>query len=88
MVSAVIVLPAVVAALYARRLPIALGLACAVDAAILVACMAVVRAIRDAPMDSDTFAFALLLAGGFFVSLTAPMLIARRLGYRLACGRG
>jgi len=88
MVSAVIVLPAVLAALYARRLPMALGLAFAVDAAILVVCMAVVRVIRGAPLDTETFAVALLLAGGFFVSLTAPMLIARRQGYRLVRGRG
>ncbi len=87
-ISALAVLPAVLACLRARRLPLALGLAFAVDAAIVLGYVALVVALGRGRMHWEVFVQVPVLAGGFFVSLTAPMLIARRLGYRLLWGRG
>lgn len=89
-ISAIIVLPAVLAGLYARRLPLALGLAFAADTAVVVGYVALVVAFGRAPgpLNWEVFVGVPAVAGGYFVALTVPMLIARRLGYRLLWGRG
>jgi hypothetical protein len=85
-ISAITVLPAVLAGLHARRLPLALGLAFAVDAAVVAGYVAVVVALGR--MNPGVFVQVPVLGGSFFLALTAPLLIARRLGYRLLWGRG
>jgi hypothetical protein len=68
--------------------PLALGLAFAVDAAVVAGYVAVVMALGRGRLNWEVFVGVPVLTGSFFVSLTAPMLIARRIGYRLLCGRG
>ena len=86
--SAITVLPALLAALYARRLPLALGLAFAGDAAVVVVYVAVLLILGGGRLHWEMLVVMFVLAGGFFVTLITPMLIARRFGYRLLCGRG
>ena len=87
-ISGITVLPAILAGLYARRLPLALGLALAPDAAIVVVYVALAVTLGGGRFEWELFIAMPALAGGFFVTLTAPMLIARRIGYRLLWGRG
>jgi hypothetical protein len=87
-ISAITVLPAVLAGLYASRLPLALGLAFAADVGVVVGYVALVVALGRGRLNWEVFVQVPVLAGSFFVTLTAPMLIARRLGYRLLWGRG
>ncbi len=83
--SATTTVPAVLACLRARRLPLALGLTFAAEVAVYVALAIILGGGR---LDWQLIKAALVFAGGYFVTLTAPMLIARRLGYRLLWGRG
>mgnify|MGYP001076587510 CR=1 FL=1 len=87
-ISGITVLPAILAGLYARRLPLALGLALAPDAAIVVVYVALAVTLGGGRFEWELFIVMPVFAGGYFVTLTAPMLIARRLGYRLLWGRG
>jgi len=87
-VSAATVLPAVLAGLRARRLFLAIGLAFAPGAAIVVGYVALGIMRGDVRLDGDVFIAILALTGGFSGALIVPMLIARRLGYRLLWGRG
>jgi hypothetical protein len=91
-ITAITVLPAVLAGLHARRVPLALGLVFAVDVTVVVGYVALRVALWGGRLDWDVFVQVLVqvpvLAGSFFVALTAPLLIARRLGYRLLWGRG
>jgi hypothetical protein len=84
-VSATTTVPAVLVCLRARRLPLALGLIFAADVAVYVA-LAII--LGGGSLDWQLIKATLVFAGGYFVTLTAPMLIARRLGYRLLWGRG
>jgi hypothetical protein len=87
-ISAITVLPAVLAGLHARRLSLALGLAFTPDAAVVVGCATLILILGGGRLEWELFVFTAVLAGGFFVTLTVPLLIARRLGYRLLWGRG
>ena len=87
-ISAITVLPAILAGLHARRLSQAIGLAFAADAAIVVGYVALGVTLGRGRLDWEAFIAMPALTGGFFVALTAPLLIARRLGYRLLWGRG
>jgi hypothetical protein len=91
-ISATTVLPAVLAGLHARRLLLANGLAFAADVGVVVGYVAVVVALGRGRLDREVlvevFVQVPVLAGGFFVALTVPLLIARRIGYRLLWGRG
>ena len=87
-ISGITVLPAILAGLYARRLPLALGLAFAPDAAIVVVYVTLAVTLGGGRIEWELFIVMPILAGGYFVTLTAPMLIARRIGYRLLWGRG
>ena len=85
-ISAITVLPAVLAGLYARRLLTALGLALAADAAVVLGFVALI--LQSGRSDWEVAIAMPALAGGFFVTQTASLLIARRIGYRLLWGRG
>jgi hypothetical protein len=87
-VSAITILPVVLATLYARRLLMALALALAADAAVIVVYVALMVIIGGARLNWEVFVVMPILAAVYFASLTGPMLIARRLGYRLLCGFG
>ena len=87
-ISGITVLPAILAGLYARRLPLALGLAFAPDAAIVVVYVALAVTLGGGRFEWELLIIMPVFAGGYFVTLTAPMLIARRIGYRLLWGRG
>lgn len=87
-ISAITVLPAVLAGLYARRLPLAHALAFAADVAVVVGYVALFVALGGERLEWEIVIFMAGVAGGFFATLTVPMLIARRLGYRLLWGRG
>jgi hypothetical protein len=82
-ISAIAVLPPVLATLRARRLLIALGLVLSVNVAIIVGCVGLMVVFANVPMDWMMFVAMPTFTAGFFVSLTAPILIARKLGYRL-----
>jgi len=85
--SGIIVLPLVVATLRARRMLMALGLVLSVDIAIVIGYVALMVILADVPVNWETFVVIPTIIGSFFVSLTAPMLIARKFGYRLQWGR-
>lgn len=85
-ISAMSSVPAVLASLRARRYPVALGLVFFVDLAIVAAYVAVMVIIAGAPLDWEGCVAVSALAVGFFVNRTLPMLIARKLGYRLLWG--
>jgi hypothetical protein len=85
-ISAIAVLPAVPAVLYARRLPMALGAAFAADAVVALGYVVLIAILQGGRFDRDSLITMPVLIGGFFVTLTVPMLIARGLGYRLLCG--
>jgi hypothetical protein len=87
-ISATTALPAVVAGLHARRLPLALRLAFAAHVGVVAGYVALIVALGRGRMHWEVYVQIPVLAGGVFVTLTAPMLIARRLGYRLLWGRG
>lgn len=87
-ISAATVLPAVLACLRARRLPLALGLAFALDAALVAGYVALGVFLGHGQFDRELLTVFSVLVGSYFVTLTAPLLIARRLGYRLLWGRG
>jgi hypothetical protein len=87
-ISAITILPVVLATLYARRLLMALALALAGDAAVIVVYVALMVIIGGARLGWEVFVGMPILAAVYFASLTGPMLIARRLGYRLLCGFG
>jgi hypothetical protein len=87
-VSAATVLPAVLAGLRARRLPLALGLAFAADVGVVAVYLALRVILGGGWLEWEVFVVVPVLVAGFFVTLTAPLLIARRLGYRLLWGRG
>ena len=79
-------LPVVVATLRAREIWLALPVTLALDVMILIVFMAIITAI-EGPPPWQAYVGAAYVLGGFFVSLTAVMLVARRLGYRLVWGR-
>jgi len=85
--SATIVLPAVVATLRARRLLMSVGLVLAVNTAIAIGCAALMVILAGAPADWETLIAMPAIHGGVFAGLAVPMLIARKLGYRLQWGR-
>jgi cell division protein FtsW (lipid II flippase) len=66
----------------------ALALALAADAAVIVVYVALMVIIGGARLNWEVFVVMPILAAVYFASLTGPMLIARRLGYRLLCGFG
>ncbi|MBC8868870.1 MAG: hypothetical protein H8E44_05605 [Planctomycetes bacterium] len=84
--SGILVLPVVVATLHARRLLMALALVFSVDVAIVVACVTLMVILTDTPANWETYVAIPTITGGFFVNFTTPMLIARKLGYRLQWG--
>lgn len=86
-ISTITLLPAVLASLHARRLLLALGLVFGVDIAVVVVYVTIMVVLTGAPLDSEVFVGFPMLAAGFFLSLTVPLLIARMLGYRLLWGR-
>lgn len=87
-VSAATVLPAVLAGLRARRLPLTLGLAFAADVGVVAVYLSLRVILGGGWVEWEVFVVVPVLVAGFFVTLTAPLLIARRLGYRLLWGRG
>lgn len=80
-------LPVVVATLRARQIWLALPVTLALDVMILVVFMATGTAIARRPPPWQAYVGMACMVGGFFVSLTGVMLVARRLGYRLVWGR-
>ena len=87
-ISAITVVPAISAGLRARRLLLALGLAFAADVAVVVVYVAMAVILGGQRLEWEIFIVMPVFAGGYFLTLTAPLLIARRLGYRLLWGRG
>jgi len=87
-VSAATVLPAVLAGLRARRLLLALALAFAADVGVVAVYLALRVILGGRRLEWEVFVVVPVLVAGFFVALTAPLLIARRIGYRLLWGRG
>jgi len=85
--SAISVLPAVLAVLRSRRLLLAMGFVFSVYVAIAGSYAALIVLLSEAPLDWEMFVGMPALAVGFFVELTLPLLIARRFGYRLLWGR-
>jgi hypothetical protein len=57
------------------------------EVAIIVGSMTLIMILTNEPVDWETFVAILAVAVGFFVILAVPMLIARKLGYRLLWGR-
>jgi len=87
-VSAATVLPAVLAGLRARRLLLALALAFAADVGVVAVYVTLAIILGSGRLEWEVFVVVPVLVAGFFVTLTAPLLIARRIGYRLLWGRG
>lgn len=86
-ISAITVLPPVLAALRARRLLMALGVVLLAEVAIIEGSATLMMILTDEPVGWETFVATIGIAVGFSVILTTPMLIARKLGYRLLWGR-
>lgn len=87
-ISAITTLPAVIATLRARRVPMALALVLAGYSAFAVGFVAVAVNFGDAPAFSwEALVAMATVTGGFFVCLTTPLLVARKLGYWLLWGR-
>lgn len=85
--SAIIVFPAVVATLRARRVLMSVGFVLAVNTAIVMGCAALMAVLSDAGVNWESLIAMPAIHGGVFVGLAAPMMIARKLGYRLQWGR-
>jgi len=79
-------LPVVVATLRARQIWLALPVTLALDVMIPIVFMAIITAIGG-PQPPQVYVYMACMVGGFFVSLTGVMLVARRLGYSLFWGR-
>jgi len=86
-VSAITVLPAILACLRARRLLRALALAFTATATVPAAFVGLGMLIGVQAVSWREYVVGLGLAGVYFVCLTAPLLIARRKGCRLLCRR-
>ena len=93
LISAVIVLPTVLPALYSRRWKMTLGITVAVVSAITVGVVTLspVRVFEIVTFGGrirwDQLLYAIIFAETPLLALSAPLVMARRLGYRLRFGR-
>ena len=86
-ISAITVLPSVLATLRSRRLLLAMSVVLSVDIAVVLCYMVILAVFFDAPVLSwETYVGTPIISVGFFVASISPMLIARKLGYRLLWG--
>lgn len=86
-ISAITVLPTVLATLRSRRLLLAMSVVLSLDIAVVLCYMAILALFFDAPVTTwETYVGTPIITVGYFVISTSPMLIARKLGYRLLWG--
>ncbi len=87
LISTIVVLPTVLAALYSRRWKMTLGITVAVVSAIIVGVVTLSPVRVGGRIWWDQVLVAIVFPESFLLALSAPLVMARQLGYRLRFGR-